>query len=322
MSRSDDLTAVQDDPRRKPGDLEPDWVAELQRLVKCQKMLESADNDLKVVIAYRLSHTSWPSQRDGFQYVASTVDSLIASGSTDEFGDSCNQKLIANLFQQHISQNHDAFLCRSSLFERVGKPNQKAADDKEGRQLSAKLHCLFGIPSTNVGRRVLSTHPHARSRVYDLRNYTEKTAWGPFREDGSMKVDWEMIESLMIVLGYNSNLCCRRFLHRFRPPWSEPLEGVIPERAKIMPDYPMKLLKQPDIPSQLKDPYNISGIWSRVSDGSRFPGTKLTVCRLFVSWITTIFIASISAPRRWNFQLTNCEKLSTPKKPSGTSSWI
>lgn len=58
MSRSDDLTAVQDDPRRKPGDLEPDWVAELQRLVKCQKMLESADNDLKVVIAYRLSHTS------------------------------------------------------------------------------------------------------------------------------------------------------------------------------------------------------------------------------------------------------------------------
>ncbi|CAO2658393.1 Nn.00g061160.m01.CDS01 [Neocucurbitaria sp. VM-36] len=237
-----------DDPRQRPVDPEPDWVADLQKLVKCQKMLQSANNDLK---------------RDEFKFVATTVESMIATGSTDAFGDSHNQDLITKLFQ-HISQNHDAFMCRSSLFGRVGKQNQRPADDKDGRQLSAKLHCLFGIPSTNAGRRVLSTHPHARSRVYDLRNYTDKTEWGPFQDDGSMRVDWEMIESIMIVLGYNSGLCCRRFLTRFRPPWTEPLEGVIPERSKILPEYPPKLLMEPDIPLQLKDPYNVSGIWSRI----------------------------------------------------------
>jgi hypothetical protein len=155
-------------------------------------------------------------------------------------------------------------MCRSSLYARAGTEYQKPTDDEEGRQMSAKLHSLFGITSSNVGRRSLSTHPHARSRVYDLRNYTDKTQWGPFRDDGSMRADWEMIESLMIVLGYSSGLCCRRFLHRFRPPWTNPFEGVIPDRSKIMLQYPMPLLKEPDVPLQLKDPYNVSGIWSRV----------------------------------------------------------
>lgn len=193
----------------------------------------------------------------------------------DESGTSQNQELIAQLFL-HIQQNHDAFMCRSSLFGRMEKCNQKAAADEEGRQLSAKLHCLFGIPGTNAGRRVLQTHPYARSRVYDLRKYSDKNAWGPFREDGSMKVDWEMVESLMIVLSYNSGLCCRRFLHRFQPPWSEPLGGVIPERKGIIPEYTPKLLKEPDVPLHLRDPYDISGIWSRVGPFSHRRHVKLT----------------------------------------------
>ncbi|KAF1945130.1 hypothetical protein EJ02DRAFT_477172 [Clathrospora elynae] len=237
-----------DDPRQRPEHPEPVWVETLQRLVRCQKVLQSANNDLK---------------RDEFEFVASTVDSLIATGSTDEFGNSRNQQLVAQLFQ-HITQNHDAFMCRSSLFERAGKPTQKPANDYESRQLSAKLHSLFGIPSSNVGRRVLSTHPYARSRIYDLRNYSDNTKWGPFRDDGSMRVDWEMIESLMIVLGYNSGLCCRMFLTRFRPPWAEPLEGVISERAQNKHDYWSTLLMEPDIPLESKDPYNVSGEWSRI----------------------------------------------------------
>lgn len=39
---------MQDDPRRRPTDAEPDWVDELQNAVRWQKILESADNDLKV----------------------------------------------------------------------------------------------------------------------------------------------------------------------------------------------------------------------------------------------------------------------------------
>jgi hypothetical protein len=153
-------------------------------------------------------------------------------------------------------------MCRSSLYERAGTDLQKPAETEDLRYLSAKLHCLFGIPSSNTGRRVLSTHPYARSRVYDLRNYTDKTAWGPFRDDGSMRVDWEMVESLMIVLGYNSGLCCRRFQPRFSPPWSDVLQGVVPSFPL---HNPAKMLYEPEIPLAARDPYNVSGVWSRVS---------------------------------------------------------
>jgi hypothetical protein len=43
------LMVWQDDPRRRrPADPEPEWVGALQRMVRCQKVLQSADNDLKV----------------------------------------------------------------------------------------------------------------------------------------------------------------------------------------------------------------------------------------------------------------------------------
>lgn len=202
-------------------------------------------------------------QRDEFDFVTKTVLSLVDTASTDNLGVSYNQQVLSNLFES-ITQNRDAFMSRSSLYSRAGTMNQKPAKDKEGRQLSAKLQCLFGITSTTGGRRSLQTHPYARSIVYDLRNYTDKNEWGPFRNDGSMKVDWELLESIMIVLGYSSNLCCRRFLTRFRPPWTNPFEGVIPDRAAILPPYPPSLPKEVDIPLSMKDPYNVSGVWSRI----------------------------------------------------------
>jgi hypothetical protein len=154
---------------------------------------------------------------------------------------------------------------KSSLYSRAGTDLQTAGSTKEDRQLSAKLHCLYGIPiTTPAGRRALSTHPYARSRVYDLRGYTDANEWGPFRDDGSMNVDWEMVESLMIVLGYNSGVCCRRFLHNFRAPWTKPFEGVVKDRSSVLPTYPLTLVAEPDIPLDLKDPYGISGVWSRI----------------------------------------------------------
>lgn len=78
-------------------------------------------------------------------------------------------------------------------------------------------------------------------------------------------MDWEMIEALMIILGYNSGLCCRRFQPRFSPPWSEPLQGVVREGTQVLPEYPKGLLYEPDIPLVMKDPYNVTGLWSRVS---------------------------------------------------------
>lgn len=162
-------------------------------------------------------------------------------------------------------------MCRSSLYARAGTDQQKPAPDEESRQLSAKLHCLFGIPSSSsLGRRVLGTYPYARSRVYDLRNYTDATKWGPYRDEGSMRVDWEMVESLMIILGYNSGLCCRRFVPRFEPPWNEVLEGVVPEmRAVRVEEYPARLVYEPEVPLRLRDPFGVEGVWARVSSQSR-----------------------------------------------------
>jgi len=163
-----------------------------------------------------------------------------------------------------MSQNLDAFMYKSSLYGRGGTEAQSQAKDAEDRQLSAKIHSHYGIPNTTIGRRVLSNHPYARSRVYDLRNYTDDNGWGPFRDDGSMRVDWESIESIMVLLGYNSGLCCRRFLARFRPPWLEPFEGVVPKKASMLPEYPLTLPMVPGIPLEMKDPYGVSGIWSRI----------------------------------------------------------
>lgn len=152
---------------------------------------------------------------------------------------------------------------RSSLYKRAGTDAQQAADNEDDQQLSAKLHCLHGMALGALGRRSLSTHPYARACVYDLRNYTDKTRWGPFQDDGSMRVDWEMLESIMIDLGYNSDVCCPRFTPKFKPVWCDPFGGLI--RDSVRADYPPNLPMEPDIPIELKDPYNISGIWHRVS---------------------------------------------------------
>jgi len=189
-------------------------------------------------------------------------------------------------------------MCRSSLYARAGRPNQRPADDEEGRQLSAKLHSLFGFPPLNVGRSDLSVHPYARSRVYDLRNYTDKNQWGPFRNDGSMLVDWEMVESLMIVIGYNSYLSSQMDPHLHQAPWYRALDGLIPVEAvrsgQCQPDY-LTLVQQPDISLDMKDPYGVSAIYGRVSYHSGRSMVLSNGTRLSASLITAICITSTSA---------------------------
>ncbi|KAF2260667.1 hypothetical protein CC78DRAFT_536252 [Lojkania enalia] len=233
-----------DDPRRRSSDSDPNWIAEIQKIVKCQKILASNDIDVK---------------RKNLKFVGSTIEHLLFSAS-ELNGESLNKKALTEIFKK--SENLDAIMYRSSLYARAGTPSQQVANTEEEQQLSAKIHCLYGVPSGPVGRRSLSTHPYARSRVYDLRNYTDETRWGPYRDDGSMRVDWEMMESIMIVIGYNSGTCCRRFAPAFTPLWSEPFEGIVRER--IVDDYPPILPMEPDIPLDLKDPYNISGIYLRI----------------------------------------------------------
>lgn len=143
-----------------------------------------------------------------------------------------SRSILDNAFQNQDNQdNVESFLCASSLFGpgRAGGNSCTQADTPELRQASAKLHCLYGVPIDKILPRIpysilrhdsglaeeqpsfctrsrmagATTHIFARSKVYDLREYTDHTLWGPFMNDGSQRVDWEKVEAVMVVLGFN-----------------------------------------------------------------------------------------------------------------------
>lgn len=84
-----------------------------------------------------------------------------------------------------------------------------------------------------------------------------------------MRVNWELMESIMIVLGYNNGLCHRRYMDRFTLPWSTPFANVFQNRfapfSSTVSDHPGPSLNMiPNVPLSSRDPYNVSGIWARV----------------------------------------------------------
>jgi hypothetical protein len=189
----------------------------------------------------------------------------------------------------------EAFLCRSFLFERARGEmhHMRTLEDnpKPHHQMSAKLHCLYGKPILKFGRtRSTRTYPFACSKVYDLRQYTQRTMWGPFLDDGTGKVDWEKVEAILIVLGKNirqKHLNSRAFSNSWATPFSGSWSGSympLPERELA--------------PLDMQDPYGVAGAWLRV----RFTNASLLfrsgsadgVPRLSVSWITTTFSTTTS----------------------------
>lgn len=133
-------------------------------------------------------------------------------------------------------------------------------------QLSAKMHCLFGphwppggAHGKRVDKRIL---PYARSRVYDLRQYREANLWGPFLDDGSVKVNWEKMEAIQCILAnFRQNSLGRD------PALEDDVVSSGRELAfcGVAPDSFI-----PSIPDSVKspldkqDPYNITGTWLRV----------------------------------------------------------
>ena len=146
-----------------------------------------------------------------------------------------------------------------------------------GQQLSAKLHCLYGVsigavrktcesspPRYDLRHDTAAIHPYARARVYDLRQHTEDgTFWGPFFDDGLQTVDWEKLEAIMIVLDYNlrqSTEVNRQYegmLELQEKPWvgATPHSFISPQQSVPM---------EPTLPLEAQDPYNITGTWMRV----------------------------------------------------------
>ena len=145
------------------------------------------------------------------------------------------------------------------------------------RQLSAKLHCLYGVSIDSVRKNCESAppryslrhdtaeiHPYARARVYDLRQHTEDgTFWGPFFDDGLQTVDWEKLEAIMIILDYNLRRSTepQRQYEGMLELQEKPWVGATPHSfVSPPPSVPM----EPALPLEAQDPYNVTGTWTRV----------------------------------------------------------
>lgn len=180
-----------------------------------------------------------------------------------------NAGLLTKLFSDQ--DNQKAFLEQSFLYERArGELSPHAAfssPPKVDHQQSAKLHCLYGVPLLYAHRGTSAQRetrqgkmaPFACSKVYDLRQYTQRTRWGPFMDDGSDRTDWEMVEAIMLVLGanlrrlgLNSFPICKNF-------WDTPFAGVWPNSYLALP-----VLRREKAEDELDDPYGITGTWLRV----------------------------------------------------------
>jgi hypothetical protein len=171
-----------------------------------------------------------------------------------------NVSILAELFQKPV--NVDSLLCTSSLYERARIVGDVPATRAE-HQLGAKLHCLYGVAIQNPKRtRFKPVYPYAVSKVYDLRQYTDQTIWGPFLDDGGQHVDWEKVEAIMVVLALNIQLFSDRTNGIFEPIWTEPFVGVTPDSYVSAPP---PAGEAPSLPLEFKDPFNVTGTWTRVS---------------------------------------------------------
>ncbi|EME78835.1 uncharacterized protein MYCFIDRAFT_98456, partial [Pseudocercospora fijiensis CIRAD86] len=239
---------------------EPDYEDLLHRAVRLEKLFDTEDVEAK---------------RRHLHFVAQEIPRLVERADLQQ-DKSKNMQWLEDAFRN--PDNVDSFLCASSLFApgRAGGNDQMAAGTEELRQASAKLHCLYGTTvctrSHSAGR---TTHTYARSKVYDLREYTDATRWGPFMKDGSQRVDWEKVEAIMIVLGFNLRKFTDRSDGRFPIVWRDPWVGATPGSYKSAPrigdpsnhleeeegDYKIRELA---LSLDAMDPYGVTGSWMRV----------------------------------------------------------
>ncbi|VZI18153.1 unnamed protein product [Fusarium fujikuroi] len=94
------------------------------------------------------------------------------------------------------------------------------------------------------------------TEVYDLRQFTQNTGWGPFKDDGTFNVDWEKVEAILIVLGHN--IGARRHIAQiFANVWDSPFSGSFQNSFMAPPPRDITSL-------EARDPYGVTGTWYRI----------------------------------------------------------
>ncbi|KAL7789066.1 hypothetical protein V8C37DRAFT_411418 [Trichoderma ceciliae] len=234
-----------------PNDERLDWEAELHDIVRLENIClreEVEDKEDKLSFVYQVVNRLLR-QASSAGYAIDKSDTQYASR---------NAGFLSSLFGNEI--NRAAFFQKSSLFERLYRSQHRQLSSvnlsREQRQQSAKLHCLYGKPILKIGSlRSTRTYPYACSRVYDIRQYTTRTRWGPFMDDGSDRVDWEKVEAILIVLG--NNIYAKKLARLFDEFWDNPFSGSW-KGSFISSTNPDK--------SSLDgmDPYGVTGTWYRI----------------------------------------------------------
>lgn len=180
--------------------------------------------------------------------------------------------------------NKLAFLWRCSLFRDACQPivaRYPQATPQEA-ELSARLAVYYGT-SLESGVEGFEVHPYARSRIYDLRRYTDQNGWGPFKDMKTGEVDWERVLAIMVDLGYNLRcvaLALRELAAenmKLSPEQrhlstrmdgaigghpEEPFGGIAPYSFKSLPLHKTTTEARTELDDQ--DPYGVTGTWMRL----------------------------------------------------------
>lgn len=93
-------------------------------------------------------------------------------------------------------------------------------------------------------------------------------------KDGSHRVDWEKVEAIMIVLGFNLRRFTDRSDGRFPLVWKHPFVGATPGSYKTPPriapsekkefDEDAGVIRELALNLDALDPYGVTGSWMRV----------------------------------------------------------
>ncbi|KAK5657733.1 hypothetical protein OQA88_2806 [Cercophora sp. LCS_1] len=232
-----------------------DWEQELHDLVQLKRICASSS----------------PSKGSDLPFVHKTALRLLSNASSSTarltrsqtYPSSLNTALLTDLFSHE--SNRTAFLQRSFLFERARGVTTRFKEPEEPievHQMSAKLHSLYGMPVLKRGRtRSSSMYPFACSKVYDLREYTDETMWGPFMADGSQRADWEKVEAILLVLRANIKRKGLDGLGVFGTVWNSPFPGTWP--GSYCP-WPATGNGREKSDLDKEDPYDVTGTYLRV----------------------------------------------------------
>ncbi|KLO20022.1 hypothetical protein SCHPADRAFT_817284 [Schizopora paradoxa] len=160
-----------------------DWMGELQRRVYATHLLSKPD-----IIAQDLSEAL----KVLITAIRNTPPPLDKTGESKDI-----------LWVAHLVQDHKVFGTDAEATSGQEMAMREALRDAS--QEFCQMWSYLGWRDCHDTEYEIETRNHARAFVYDLRNYSSGTLWGPFMEDKKLKyrVNWLHVASIIKVVHSN-----------------------------------------------------------------------------------------------------------------------